>query len=200
MRNHPNPRRHGSLLAVLTVTALAAAGCRVNQPYEPTPPSDAAKALEVLKTLPSLEDTQARVQAAMNEITSAASKVIPAITWETAENADTGNCERPYEQTDGKDYFLPILAANHVTVTEQDWAKILEAAKEAAAKLDATESQVMQDKPGDHDVRFYGPARLSIGIGYQHSLVVTGYTGCRLPRDKKQHRCQYDAVAQTLST
>ncbi|MBS4730124.1 hypothetical protein MSM1_17895 [Mycobacterium sp. SM1] len=63
--------------------------------------------------------------------------------------------------------------------------KILEAAKEAAAKLDATESQVMQDKPGDHDVRLYGPARISIGIGFQKSLVVTGYTGCRLPRDKK---------------
>ncbi|ORV98384.1 LppA family lipoprotein [Mycobacterium kyorinense] len=157
----------------------------MKQPYEPTPPTDAAKALEVLSTLPSLEDTTAQVDAAMNEITSAASKLIPGIIWETGENADTGYCQQPYEQTDAKDYFLPNRIAANVSVSEQDWAKILDATKKAAAKLDATESQVMQDKPGDHDVRFYGPARISIGVGYRGNLVVSGYTGCRLPREKK---------------
>jgi hypothetical protein len=185
MRNHPNPRRHGPLFAVLIVTALAAAGCHVNQPYEPTPPGDAAKAVQVLKSLPSFEDTKTQVQAAIDEIKATASKLIPSITWETPSEGSGDTCQQPYEQTDGRGYFLPHAVANHVTVSEQQWAKILQVTKDAAAKLDATESQVFQDKPGDHDVRFYGPARLSIGIGYQHSLVVTGYTGCRLPRDKK---------------
>ncbi|WP_307857429.1 LppA family lipoprotein [Mycobacterium sp. SM1] len=112
------------MLAAIVATALTTAGCHVKQPYEPTPPTDAAKALEVLKTLPSLEDTTSQVDAAMNEITSAASKLIPGIIWETADNADTGNCQQPYEQTDGKDYFLPNRVANHVTLSEQNWAKI----------------------------------------------------------------------------
>lgn len=157
----------------------------MSQPYEPTPPGAAAEALEVVKSLPSFEDTQAQVQAAMTEITSAASQLIPSIVWETPHEGSGIGCERPYEQTGGRGYFLPIRAANHVAVSEQDWAAILAAAKNAAARLGATDSQVMRNEPGDHDVRFYGPAGISIGIGFQNSLVVTGYTGCRLPRDSR---------------
>ncbi|MBS4730126.1 LppA family lipoprotein [Mycobacterium sp. SM1] len=157
----------------------------MTQPYEPTPPTDAAKALGVLKSLPSLEDTTAQVQTAISEITSATSKLIPGITWETADNADTGSCQRPYEQTDGKDYYLPNRIAEKISVSEQQWAQIQQAAKEAAAKLDATEVQVMKNQPGNHDVGFYGPTGLFIKISYGGNLVVSGYTGCRLPRDKK---------------
>lgn len=157
----------------------------MSQPYEPTPTGVAAEALEVVKSLPSFEDTQTQVQAAMTEIAGAASQLIPSIVWETPHEGSGIGCERPYEQTGGRGYFLPILAANHVTVSEQDWSAILAAAKNAAARLGATDSQVMRDQPGDHDVRFYGPAGISIGVGFQNSLVVTGYTGCRLPRDSR---------------
>lgn len=121
----------------------------------------------------------------MNEITAAAKQLIPSIVWETLDEGDGGNCERPYEQTDGKRYFLPDAVARDVTVSEQAWAKLEEAAKAAAAKLDATEIQVMQDQPGNHDVGFYGPTGLFIKVGYRGNLVVSGYTGCRLPQDKK---------------
>jgi len=157
----------------------------VYQPYPPTPPTVADKALEVLKSLPSFEDTKTQVQNAMNEITTAASHLIPSITWETLDEGSGGNCERPYEQTDGKRYFLPDEIAENVDVSEQNWAKIQQAAKKAAAKLEATEIQVMKDQPGDHDVGFYGPTGIFIKVGYRGNLVVSGYTGCRLPHDKK---------------
>lgn len=180
-----NPHRHGLLCAAVAAIALAAGGCHVSQPYAPTPPNDAAKALQVLKSLPSFEDTQTQVQAAMNEITAAASKVIPSITWETPHEGSGDNCERPYEQTDGKRYFLPDSVAANVAVSEQQWAVIQEAAKQAAAKIGATEMQVMQNNPGNHDVGFYGPTGIFIKVGYRGNLVVSGYTGCRLPRDTK---------------
>jgi hypothetical protein len=187
-RNHtttsPNRRRH-ALCTAVAVIALAATGCHVNQPYQPTKPDDAAKALQVLKSLPSFEDTQAQVQAAMNEITAAASKVIPSITWETPHEGSGLGCQRPYEQSDGRAYFLPDEVAAKVPVSEQQWATIQEAAKQAAAKIDATDMQVMHDNPGNHDVGFYGPTGIFIKVGYQGNLVVSGYTGCRLPRDKK---------------
>lgn len=157
----------------------------MSQPYEPTPPSVAAEALSVLKSLPSFEDTQTQVAATMNEITAAAKQLIPSIVWETLDEGEGGNCERPYEQTDGKRYFLPDAVARDVAVSEQAWAKLEQAAKEAAAKLDATEVQVMQNQPGNHDVGFYGPTGLFIKVGYRGNLVVSGYTGCRLPQDKK---------------
>jgi hypothetical protein len=125
------------------------------------------------------------VQTAMNQITAAASRLIPSITWETPHEGSGDNCERPYEQTDGKRYFLPDEIAENVDVSETNWAKIQQAAKEAAAKIDATEVQVMKDAPGNHDVGFYGPTGIFIKVGYRGNLVVSGYTGCRLPRQKK---------------
>lgn len=155
----------------------------MSQPYEPTPPSVAAEALDVLRSLPSFEETQTLVQAAMDEITTAASQVIPAARWERIHEGSGGRCERPYEQTDGKRYFLPDVIAQDVDVSEQAWAKLEQIARAAAAKLDATEVQVMANQPGNHDVGFYGPTGLFIKIGYRGNLVVSGYTGCRLSRE-----------------
>ncbi|UVO13957.1 LppA family lipoprotein [Mycobacterium sp. SVM_VP21] len=179
----------GGLCRGLLVAAVSAvvpiAGCHLSRPYEPTAPSVAAEALAVLKSLPSFEDTQTQITATINEITAAAKQLIPSIGWETLDEGDGGNCERPYEQTDGKRYFLPDAVARNVPVSEQAWAKLEEAAKSAAAKLDATEVQVMQNQPGNHDVGFHGPTGLFIKVGYRGNLVVSGYTGCRLSREAK---------------
>jgi hypothetical protein len=182
---NPSPRRRHGLLCAAVVAALTTAGCHVTGPDDPTPPSVAAKALEVLKSLPSLEDTKAQVQAAMTDIETAASNLIPTIRWETLDQGSGSTCARPYEQSDGQEYFLPDAVAVRVPVSEQDWAKIQEAAKQAAAKLEATEVQVMQNGPANHDVGFYGPTGLFIKVSYRGNLVVSGFTGCRLPRDKK---------------
>ncbi|MBX9639094.1 MAG: LppA family lipoprotein, partial [Mycobacteriaceae bacterium] len=72
-----------------------------------------------------------------------------------------------------------------VAVSEQNWAAIVEAAKASAAKLDATDVQVIRDQPADRDVWFSGPTGIFIKIGYAGNLGVSGFTGCRLPRDKK---------------
>ncbi|WP_325334706.1 LppA family lipoprotein [Mycobacterium sp.] len=180
-----NRQRYRLLSAAAVALALLTTGCHVSNPDAPTPSTDAATALDQLKALPSLEDTTTQVQAAIDEITTAASKVVPDIVWTTATNEDTGNCEAPYDQTDGKRYFLPNRVANDVALTEQQWTDLLKTAKDAAAKLQATDVQVMQDQPGKHDVWFTGPAGVFIKFSYKGNMVVSGYTGCRLPKDKK---------------
>lgn len=180
----PKLRLRGRLFAVVAATALAA-GCHVPQPYEPTPPAAAAEALEVVKALPSFEDTKAQVQAAMNEITTAAARLVPGIHWETFDEGSGSGCLRPYEQTGGQGYLLPDQVAVRAPLSEPQWEQLQATAKAVAAKLEATEVQVMQDQPGNHDVGFYGPTGLFIKIGYRGNLVVSGFTGCRLPRDKK---------------
>ena len=185
MRKNTHHGHNGLLCAAIVVTALAATGCHVEKPYEPTPSTEAAQALEELKSLPSFEETKTQVQAAIDEITAAASEVVPSITWQAPHEGSTGNCEAPYEQTDGQRYFLPNAVAVGVSVSEPDWARILQAAKESADKIGATEMQVIHDQPGKHDVWFSGPTGIFIKIGYSGNLAVSGYTGCRLPRDKK---------------
>jgi hypothetical protein len=165
--------------------ALLATGCDVSEPYPPTPSTDAAHALEQLRSLPSLEETKTQVQAAIDEITSAATNLIPGIQWAAAPNAGEGNCEAPYEQTDGRRSFLPNQVAERVPVSEQQWGELLNVARVSAAELGATDEQVMQDQPGHHDVWFTGPAGVFIKFSYKGNMVVAGYTGCRLPQDKK---------------
>jgi Lipoprotein confined to pathogenic Mycobacterium len=178
-------RRLFALCAVIAAVTLAATGCHVEQPHAPTPSTDNAKALDELKALPSFEDTQTQVQAAVDEISSAASAIVPTITWKDLHGGATDKCERPYEQTGGKRYFLPDRVAAGVAVSEADWASILQAAKDAASKVGATNVQVMQDRPGNHDVSFSGATGLFIKVGYQGNLGISSYTGCRLPQDKK---------------
>jgi len=177
--------RYGLLSAVVMAIAMTATGCQVERPDAPTPSIDAAKALTQLKSLPSLEDTQTAVQNAMNEIASAATKSDPSISFLPMHGEDTGNCETPYEQTDGKRVFLPNFVAEGARVSEPGWATILAAARAAAQKIGATEVRVMKDQPSNHDVRFYGPTGIFIKIAYKGNLVVSGYTGCRLPQSKK---------------
>ena len=69
MRHHRNAPTYISAIAI----ALVASGCHVNRPYEPTPPAESASALETLKSLPSLEDTQTQLQSAIDQIASTAS-------------------------------------------------------------------------------------------------------------------------------
>ena len=185
MRNEPLSGRSGLLYAAVVALTLAATGCHMDNPYQPTPTTDTAKALDELKALPSLEDTKTHVQAAMDQITATAKQVIPSINFQTLDQGTSDNCEKPYDQTDGKRIFLPDAVAANVSVSEDDWARILQVAKDAAAEIGATDVQVMHDQSGNHDVWFSGPTGIFIKIGYHGNLVVSGYTGCRLPHGTK---------------
>lgn len=172
----------------LTCAALAllTTGCTVPDPYPATPSTDTAQALEQLESLPSLEETKSQVENAVSEIKAAANRAVPSLEWQSLHGETAGNCQAPYEQTDGNRLFLPDAVAVRAEISESDWATILAAAKASAAKLGATEEQVMQDGPRNHDVGFYGPTGMFIKVGYKGNLSVAGYTGCRLPEAKKK--------------
>lgn len=184
-RNMLNRQAIGCIAAIILLTLT---GCHVNTPYEPTPPDESAKALEELKTLPSLEDTKIQLQEAIESITAAASTIVSvASTWSNQDNGEAAGCAnlKPYDQSDGRSWYAPNAVAAGVSVSEDDWLKILEVTRTAAAKLGATTPHVFQDKPGNHDARFSGPTGLYVRVGYAGNLSVGGYTGCRLPAAKK---------------
>nr|WP_319446109.1 MULTISPECIES: LppA family lipoprotein [unclassified Mycobacterium] len=124
-----------SATACVAVLALLMTGCNVSDPYPPTPSTQAAQALEQLEALPSLEDTKTQVQSAMDEITTAGSKLIPSVELSTPHQGSADNCETPYEQTDGKRYFFPDQVAVAVAVSEADWTAILAAARASRPSL-----------------------------------------------------------------
>ncbi|WP_100483797.1 LppA family lipoprotein [Mycobacteroides abscessus] len=156
----------------------------MNNRYAPTPQTEAAKALEELKTLPSLEDTEARVQAAVDEIIAATTQLVPGVKWRKFDDRTIGNCEPPYDQSAGKRVFLPKYVSE-VPVPEENWHQVYEIARKEAAEIGATKSDALQDIPGKHDFRFYNDTGTAIRIGSQKTAMVAGYTGCRLPAAKK---------------
>lgn len=156
-------------------------------PYEPTPPTAADEAAHVLQSLPSLEETQRQVQQAVDVIKAAVGRIIPGVTWQSNTDASglRSQCPKPYDQSKGGYFTLPNEIAVRVPISESQWSQVQQAATEAAAKLEATEIQVMRNEPGFHDVGFYGPGGLFIKVGYHGNLVVSGDTGCRLPANEK---------------
>ncbi|BBY57676.1 hypothetical protein MSAR_08120 [Mycolicibacterium sarraceniae] len=108
-----------------------------------------------MKSLPPFAETKAQLEDAIATITTAATQHVPSIVWKTADNADSGNCPAPYEQSGGKSAYLPNRIAENVTVSEQDWAALLGVAEDAAGAVGATDIQVMQDEPGKREC---GPA------------------------------------------
>ncbi|BBZ82735.1 hypothetical protein MABM_26510 [Mycobacteroides abscessus] len=181
-RNIMNRKATGCIAAIIFLTMT---GCHVSNPYEPTPPDESAKALQELKTFPSLEDTKTQLQNTIESIKASIETLIPKITWREYDKGSKAGCFKPYDQSDGQSVYLPDAVASGVSVSEGNWSSILQATKEAAAKLGATDLQVFQDNPSKHDVGLYGPGGLFVKVGYAGNLVVSGYTGCRLPAAKK---------------
>lgn len=175
----------GAAVACAGALALLTTGCNVNQPNPPTASTAATQALEQLQSLPTLEDTKTQIENAVAEIKDAANRVVPSLQWQSLNGESGANCKAPYEQTDGKSLYLPDAVAAGADISETDWSTILVAAKASAAKLGATDVQVMQDGPRNHDVGFYGPTGMFIKIGYQGNLGISAFTGCRLPQNKK---------------
>lgn len=166
--------------AALPALALALTGCTVG-----TQPNDDS-ALAELEALPSWEETQRQLNSAADEITTAATRLFPGITFERMHGEEDAGCMAPFDKTDGRSHYLADRIASDVAVSEEQWSAFEQAARDAAAKIGATASSVMQNSPGKHHVSFGGPGGMYVSVVYQGNLVIAGYTGCRLPADKKQ--------------
>jgi hypothetical protein len=181
-------RNSPALWAALPAVALIATGCTTTQPGTPnaSPPDQIAAQL---MAWPSLEDTQVQIQGVVDEIATAATRIVPGIRFADYHGESGLSCTGPYEGTEARGRYLPDRTGEGATISEAQWAKIVDATKAAVAKLDMTGVSVMKDGPADHDVWFTGPGGSSIKLAYQVNLVISGYTGCRLlEEDRKPGR------------
>ncbi len=171
--------------AAVTLVVSSTLGCHVNPMNSPSTGQTTTvnqRALDELRKLPSLEDSTAEVRALMDEVTTAITAILPGAVWET--RTDTGgfsSCGDPYQDLGGRHNYEPDRYVARIDVSEQDWTRIENIARTAAAKMGATTVEVMKNSPGDHDVWFEGPAGSFLKIGYAGNLVVSGDSGCRLP-------------------
>lgn len=154
----------------------------MDNPYQPTDPTDASKAADTLTALPSLEETQTQLEAAITQLGQQISEIAPAVRWEWRREDSRGNCLPPFEQSDGQE----VLLRNYVSDTpipERHWQQAYNLAVETAHSLGADNLTVFKDNPDDHDLQFTSDTGTTLRFGSQVTALISGSTGCRLPSE-----------------
>jgi hypothetical protein len=151
---------------------------------------ETAEAAQILLDRPSLEDTEAQVQLAVEQIAAAATELVPGMRWEWHRDALASDCPTPYDQTEGQTVNLPFYVSS-TPIPDEVWPRYVERVRAIAANFGATAPEVMQDRTaspgsfGNHDVWFSNAADgTTFKVSSQVSAVIAGKVGCRLPRDK----------------
>lgn len=148
-------------------------------PYKSTGTDKTAEAAARLAQLPTLEDTETRLGAAIEELGSYVSSLVSGLTWQWTRERSTAECDPPFDRTRGSMVYLRNYVS-HPAIPEDVWPRVLDRARRLAAGLGATGSEVFADEPGNHTVRFYSTESTELSIGTR-GAVIGGVTGCRLP-------------------
>lgn len=133
-----------------------------------------------LRSQPSLEETEGLLNEAVRQIREAATGIVGTLRWEQVHERNQGVCGHTYRDTGGLNVYLPHIGADR-PVPEEDWPRVLQAAREIARQAGITEMQVLADTPGNRNVRLHGDNGNAITIGYRTATALSGRTGCRLP-------------------
>jgi hypothetical protein len=176
------PRRWSTAVAVAAVLTLTGCGSDVlDDPYEKPSPAVTADAAEVLKTLPTLEDTEQQITSAVEQIGAFVATLVPGKEWTWTRDRTSGGCLGRYGDTDGE----LVYSKNYLSkgpIPDEVWPAVFEQARTLAAAIGATEYETFHDDPGNHDIRFYSPEATFITVSSRGNAVITSSTGCRLPQ------------------
>ncbi|WP_025351880.1 LppA family lipoprotein [Nocardia nova] len=165
----------------MAATLILTTGCgdMFENPYQNTDPERTAEAAEQLTKLPTLEETEIHVEAAVNELADYVSTLVSGLTWEWANNRENESCDRPYDQTQGSKVKLKNRIS-HPAIPDAVWPQVLDRARQLAEGIGATGVEVFADEPGNHVVRFYSLEGTELFVG-SRGAVIGSNTGCRLP-------------------
>ncbi|MGW0056550.1 LppA family lipoprotein [Nocardia nova] len=176
--------RGGRLLWVAAVVVMAifsTTGCGMSDnPYEKTGPAESQKAEARLAQLPTLEATEAQLRAAVTELATYVSSLVPGLTWQWVDDRSLESCDRPYDQTRGSKVKLQNYISHPTGIPDTVWPQVLDRARQLVAPLGATGTEVFADESGNHTVRLYSPESTMLFIGTR-GAVISANTGCRLP-------------------
>ncbi|MEU6563343.1 LppA family lipoprotein [Nocardia nova] len=151
-----------------------------DSPYEKTGPAESQKAAAVLSQLPTLEVTETQLHAAVSELATYISSLVPGLTWEWVDDRALESCDRPYDGTQGSKVKLQNYISHPTGIPDAVWPQVLDRARQLVAPLGATGTEVFADEPGNHTVRLYSPESTMLFIGTR-GAVISANTGCRLP-------------------
>lgn len=127
------------------------------------------------------EDALPRYEAAVQATADDLNKLVPGLTWRWNREAKYVDCTGDFADTRG----IRIITRNFVSngpIPDQAWPEALQVVRTHAAELGATQQHVYADKPGHHDVAFYGDNGIELAVIASGQVVLTATTDCYLQR------------------
>ncbi|KZM69659.1 LppA family lipoprotein [Nocardia terpenica] len=177
----------GAIALALVVGAVLVIGRQLmteGDSSKPTSDKETAAATQRLLGRPSLEDAEAQLRSAVEQIAAAGTDLIPGMQWSWNRERTPSGCDKPYDRTDGRIVYLQEYVSN-TPVPDNVWQAFAERAHAIAAQVGATTPETMQNAPGNHDVWFFNPEDgTTIKIGSQVATVISGTVGCHLPASR----------------
>ncbi|MEC3957121.1 LppA family lipoprotein [Nocardia sp. CDC153] len=158
--------------------------------YTKTDPTESARAAQELLGRPTLEETEAGLKQAIEQLAAYASSLVPGMTWKPDTPSAPYACDAPFDQTNGRQVHIPAYTtqggdtAHGGGIPDDVWPQVRDKAREIAAGLGATENDPFpfNEKVDDRQARFYGPNGTVLWVATRG---ISGDTGCRLPAADK---------------
>ncbi|NEW29982.1 LppA family lipoprotein [Nocardia cyriacigeorgica] len=169
------------LLSVVVMAVLGGCGSSLDDSERTPSPEQIAHAEDMMRKLPSVQDTEAQLIALIRQIAEAVRSVAPGLAWETEVNRgqNTLGCPGPYLKTDGVSMTTDRLISS-VPISDTEWPNVLRMARSIAAEQGITSVTIIADQPGRHDVTLHSPDHGNeIRLGTRKAALITGVTGCR---------------------
>ncbi|WP_433625760.1 LppA family lipoprotein [Nocardia sp. CA-120079] len=185
-----------NLAAGITAVVIVAIGALVighaimnDGSTKPTTEQETAAAVQTLRNRSNLEDAEAQLHSAVEQIAAVATELVPGIQWEWIDDHARLDCSQPFDKTNGRMARLQNRWARYTPIPEDVWPQFLERARVIAAGVGATSPQTMKDSSGTpegqraHDVWFYNETEgTTIKIASDRATIISGETGCHLPQ------------------
>lgn len=176
-------------MAALSVATMLMTGCgSTMSDHDADFPArnSAVEASRKLTSWPSLEDTEQALRGLVFKVAGVATQINPSMRWEWVHDPERAGCSGPFRDSDGSRAYLPDYVAPRTPISDKDWPRVMQVAREASREVGATTVQTFQDAPGNHDVWFINDEDgTTIKVSTKGNAVITAITGCRLPKDKR---------------
>ncbi|KZS61455.1 LppA family lipoprotein [Mycobacterium ostraviense] len=143
----------------------------------PLSPERVAELENPLRAKPSLEAAKEEYRAAVIQMASAITALVPGLTWSMDEES-WNHCDGEYVWTHAKmAYFMVGFSG---PIPDDKWAQAVQIVKDGAKQFGANNFGVMKDKPGDHDVYISGVGGVEFKLGTQVASSLTAQSDCRI--------------------
>jgi hypothetical protein len=173
-RSSTSAHRHRTAAVAAVVLTLTLTGCA--QPKEPVDPR------QQLMNRPSYEQAETTYLALLDRLRTEITTLAPTLTWRQPEpTAERSGCYPPFDRLDGAESGIYGAGVADGNIDDTTWPKVVAAIEAILREEGFTQTVVLQDQPGEHNVSINNPTtEARVRLGTRANTTLTLYGACYL--------------------